>query len=73
MFKEVVESKIKDPVGKLTRLMRFIDVEAKDLVKHCIQLTPDIDYDTASKLLNKRSGNPCYLLVPDGKEIKFLA
>ena len=32
MFKEVVESKIKDPVGRLTRLIKFTDGEGKDLM-----------------------------------------
>ena len=38
MLKEVVESKIKNPVEKLTRLMNFTDGKAKDLIKlllHC--------------------------------------
>ena len=36
MFKEVVERKIKDPVGRLKCLIKFTDGEAKDLIKHCI-------------------------------------
>ena len=32
MFKEVVERKIKDPVGRLTRLIKFTDGEGKDLI-----------------------------------------
>ena len=58
MFKEAVERKIKDPVGRLTRLIKFIDDETKDLVKHCIHLTLDTGYDTAITLLNKRYGSP---------------
>ena len=34
MFKEVVEGKIEDPVWRLTRLIKFTDGEAKDLIKH---------------------------------------
>ena len=34
MFKEVVEKKIKHPIGRLTRLIKFNDGEAKDLIKH---------------------------------------
>ena len=52
VFKEVVERKIKDPVGRLTRLIKFTDGEAKDLIKHYIHLTPDIGYHTAIMLLN---------------------
>ena len=58
MFKEAVERKIKDPVGRLTRLIKFIDDETKDLVKHCIHLTLDTGYDTTITLLNKRYGSP---------------
>ena len=32
MFKEVVERKIKYPVGKFTRLIKFTDGEVKDLI-----------------------------------------
>ena len=42
VFKEVVERKIKDPVGRLTRPIKFTDDETKDLVKHCIHLTSNI-------------------------------
>ena len=73
MFKEVVKRKIKDPVGKLTRLTKFTDGKAKGLIKHCIHLTPDIGYDTAITLLNKRYGNPHSLLASYMKEIKSLA
>ena len=36
MFKEVVERKLKYPVGRLTCMIKFTDSEAKDLIKHCI-------------------------------------
>ena len=58
MFRDVAERKIKDPVGRLTHLIKFTDGEAKDLIKHCIHLTPNIGYDTAITVLNKRYGNP---------------
>ena len=73
MFKEVVERKIKDPLGSLTCLIKFPDGEVKDLIKYCIHLTPDIGYDTAITLLNKRYGNPHSLLTSYKKEIKLLA
>ena len=38
MFKEVVERKLKDPVGWLAHLIKFTDGEAKNLIKHCIHL-----------------------------------
>ena len=72
-YLEVVERKIKDPVGRLTRLIKLTDDEAKDLLKHCIHLAPDIGYDTVITLLNKRYGNPHLLLASYSKEIKSLA
>ena len=38
LFKEVVESKIDDPRGRLTRLIKYTKVDAKELIKYCIQL-----------------------------------
>ena len=70
MFKEVVERKIRDPVGRLAQLIKFTDGEAKDLIKHCIHLTPNTGYDTAIMLLNKRYSNPHLLLASNTKEIK---
>ena len=41
IFKEVVEKRIEDPRGRLTRLIRHTTGESKDLNKHCIkQLLP---------------------------------
>ena len=37
VFKEVVEKKIEDQRGRLTRLIKCTAAEAKDLIKHCIQ------------------------------------
>ena len=52
------QRKIKIWVGKLTSLKKFPDGEAKDVIKHCIHLTPDNGYNTSITLLNKRYGNP---------------
>ena len=60
MFKEVAERKIKAPVGRLTCLIKFTDGKAKDLIKHCIHLTPDTGYSTAVMLLNKKYGNQIF-------------
>ena len=37
MFKEVVEKKIDDQRGRLTRLIQFTTGEAKETIRHCIQ------------------------------------
>ena len=73
IFKEVVERKIKDPVGRLMLLIKFTDGEAKDLIKHFVHLTPNIGYGAAITLLNKRYGNSHLLLASYRKEIKSLA
>ena len=57
IFKEMVERKVKEPVGRLTRLIKFTDGEAKDMIKRWMHLTPDIGYDTAITLLKNRYGN----------------
>ena len=69
----MVERKIKNPVERLTHLIKFTDGEANDLVKHCIHLTSDIGYDAAITPLNKRYGNPHSLLASYRKKIKLLA
>ena len=70
---EIVETKFKDPLWRLTHLIKFTDGEGKDLIKHCIHLPPEIGYDTAKTLLNKSYDNPHSLLASYRKEIKSLA
>ena len=36
LFKEVVEIKIDDPRGRLTRLIKCTTGDVKELIKHCI-------------------------------------
>ena len=51
VFKEVVEEKIEDPRGRLTRLIKYTAGEAKDLIKHCIQQPSAEGYENAMELL----------------------
>ena len=37
IFEEIVESKVVNPRGKLTRLINYTKGEVKELVKYCIQ------------------------------------
>ena len=46
------EKKIRDPAGRLTHLIKFNNGKAKNLIKHCIHLTPNIGYNTAITLMN---------------------
>ena len=42
VFKEVVEYKIDDPHGRLVRLLKYTEGEARETLKHCIQQPVDI-------------------------------
>ena len=54
VFKELVETKIKDRRGRLTRLIKYTTGEAKDLIKHCIQQPSTEGYENAMELLESR-------------------
>ena len=70
MFKEVVENKIEDPLGRLTRLIQLTTGEAKELIKHCIQETPSSGYVHAKQLLEEQYGNKFRVATAYVKEIK---
>ena len=70
LFKEVVESKIDDPRGRLTRLLKYTTGDAKELIKHCIQLPSNEEFKNAKHLLEKVYGNPHEILVSCKREIK---
>ena len=70
LFCEVVETKIEDPRGRLTRLLKYTVGEAKELIKHCIQLPHDKGYKYAKSLLEKTYGNPHKILSSYRKEVK---
>ena len=70
MFNQVVEKKVSDQTGRLTRLLKFTGGEAKELIKYCIHFPPETVYETAVRLLNNRYGNPHHLLASYRKEIK---
>ena len=61
-FSEVVETKIDNPRGRLTRLIKYTMEEPKELIKHCIHLPHDRGYQTAVTLLEKTYGNPHKIL-----------
>ena len=58
IFKEVVEKRIAYPRGRLTRLNKYNTIEAKDLIKHCIQQPLSEGYKHALDLLRIRYGHP---------------
>ena len=62
MFEEMVESKVIEPRGRLTRLINYTKGETTELVKRCIQQPNEVCYDNAKNLLIKRYGDPHKIL-----------
>ena len=67
LFAKVAETKIEEPRGQLTRLIKFTTGEA---IKHCIQLPHNRGYQHARALLEITYGNPHKILSSYQKEIK---
>ena len=57
IFKKVVEKRIEDSRGRLTRLIKYTTGEAKDLIKYYIQQPLSEGYKNALKLLRIRYGD----------------
>ena len=53
----MVEKKVADPRGRLTRLLKFTSGDAKGLIKHCIHEPEEIGFDKAINLLDKEYGD----------------
>ena len=70
LFREVVESKVDGPRGKLTRLIKYTSGDAKELIKHCIELPSNEGFKYAKYLLEKVHGNPHKMLALYRKEVK---
>ena len=69
-FREFVESKIEDPRDTLTRLIKYTVGDARNLIKHCIQLPSNEGFTHAKYLLEKMYGNPHRILASCRKEVK---
>ena len=70
LCREVVESKGDDPRGKLTRLIKYTSGDARELIKHCIQLPSNEGFKHAKYLLEKAYGNPQKILASHRIEVK---
>ena len=57
VFEEVVQKKIDDARGGLTRFIKYTDGEPKEIIKHCIQQPANIGYKNARSLLEQKNGN----------------
>ena len=67
---EVVESKREDPCGRLIHLIKYTTGEAKELIKHCIDLPANKGYKNAANLLYRRYGEQHTILAAYKKEVK---
>ena len=56
VFDKVVEKKIDDPRGRLTRLIKYTDGQPKEMIKHCIQQSAAASYKNADHFLRKNMG-----------------
>ena len=56
-FRDVVERKVADQTGRLTRLLKYTSGDAKDLIKHCIHDDNNTCFNNAMQLLDKEYGD----------------
>ena len=69
-FRDVVEQKVLDPRGRLTRLLKYTKGDAKDLIKHCIYEDENECFDQAIQLLDEEYGNKQILVNTYLKELR---
>ena len=69
-FRDVVEQKVLDPIGRLMRLLKYTSGDAKELIKHCIHEDEKQCYAEAIKLLDAEYGNQQILVHSYLKELK---
>ena len=65
LFAEDVETKIEEPRGRLTRLIKFTTGEARELIKHCLQLPHNRGYQHPRALLERTFVKP--ILISEKK------
>ena len=70
LFREVVESKIENPYGRLTRLIKYTTGEAKELIKHCIEQPANKGYENTVNLLYRPYEDQHTILAAYKKEAK---
>ena len=70
IFKEIVEDRVEDPLGRLIRLIKYTESEARELIKPCVQKPTDLWYQNAKMLLEKRYGDPHRIHASYKKEIQ---
>ena len=56
-FDEVVQKKIENPLGMLTRLIKYTDGQPNEMIKDCIRKPAAVDYQNARSLLKEKYRN----------------
>ena len=72
LLREVVESIIEDPHGRLTRLIKYTTGESKELINHCTEQPANEWYENGVNLLYGKHGHQHTILAAYKKEVKEL-
>lgn len=56
-FHKIIEKKVDDSLGRLALLIWQTKGDAKDIIQHCIQMTPPEGYKIAKMLLKREYGD----------------
>ena len=70
VFDEMFKKKIDNPSGRPTRLIKYIDDQPKEMIKHCIQQPAAMGFKNTGSLLGEMYGNSHQILAAYCKEIK---
>ena len=62
--------KVGDARGRLTRFLKYTDMEPKEMIKDCIQHPANTEYKNARSLLEQKYGNPQRIIAAYRREIK---
>ena len=70
LFHEVVEKRTDNPRGRLARLLKYTNGNAKEMVRHCVQEPPTMGYQQAKKILVEKYQNPYHFMAEYRKEFR---
>ena len=59
----MLQKKIDDARGRLTRLIKYTDGGPKGMIKDCIQQPVPLSYKNARSLQEEKYGNPHYIVA----------
>ena len=73
LFHEIVEKRVDNPRGKLTRLINYTKGDAKEMIKHCAQQPPAEALRNTKALLGRKYGSPYKIMTMYKKRNQGLA